>query len=613
MSYMAPEVFSDDRKKRHNKAVDLWGLGLVIQFITTGERRFETALEIGKFEDGQAWNNVSENVFDRNEDVRKLVEELVVRDPKKRSANYKKILDMLDEKELMALYMEKRRIEKEIQKKEQKVAEKKMQEEGSVREKRKLEKERQETEQKMLAENMLRKLEKERQEKEQKMLVEEEKRRQLKEKKLQEERKQEKATQEKKKLLEEERKKYQVDENEFVAICKKGDPLRKAVVARKLRVVEVLMDTEGLLINLRDKNGRTILHSATGTNEKAIVRKILSHPDIEVNPTSNKGLTPVMEATKNGKIESLQILLEDGRVDLDVEDEDEKTIENMLAKDLAPHEIVRAKELFKEARTRKGIQDGSIVRKKTAILVANCNYEKTTSLKGPKMDLEIGIRLFGAKGYKVYPIENSKDIAKDVFELIEKENLRESTEILQFVYSGHGFHQYRVEKSSFLEVEKELKDKTTTEKHFEQEGDGEDCLVNTDGTLCEELFLSWQIAAEMMEDTTICLFYNMCRNESRKDVNEKTVKEFVKTNSFGCLKGAQESGADRRTIKIFSAQLGVRSEGLNSFFKRVCEQIEESSPDGMRFEDMETYESKDQPCLIVLGGPGLANKVWPLE
>ena len=40
-----------------------------------------------------------------------------------------------------------------------------------------------------------------------------------------------------------------------------------------------------------------------------IVKLLLSHPDIDVNPVNKKGATPVMEATKNGKIESLKVIL----------------------------------------------------------------------------------------------------------------------------------------------------------------------------------------------------------------------------------------------------------------------------------------------------------------
>ena len=56
-----------------------------------------------------------------------------------------------------------------------------------------------------------------------------------------------------------------------------------------------------------DHNERTALHSATSTDLPQLVMRLLGHPDIDVNLTSKKGSTPVMEATKNGKLDSLKV------------------------------------------------------------------------------------------------------------------------------------------------------------------------------------------------------------------------------------------------------------------------------------------------------------------
>ena len=60
---------------------------------------------------------------------------------------------------------------------------------------------------------------------------------------------------------------------------------------------------------LSDLNHRTALHFATANDQPNIVKKLLSHPDIDVNVRSKKGLTPVMEATKNSKLKSLEVML----------------------------------------------------------------------------------------------------------------------------------------------------------------------------------------------------------------------------------------------------------------------------------------------------------------
>ena len=60
-------------------------------------------------------------------------------------------------------------------------------------------------------------------------------------------------------------------------------------------------------------------------------------------------------------------MLKDDRVDLDIEDEDGKILEDMLGIDLPvplpPHKIATANKIFKSARNRK---DQTVTRKKNA-------------------------------------------------------------------------------------------------------------------------------------------------------------------------------------------------------------------------------------------------------
>ena len=90
------------------------------------------------------------------------------------------------------------------------------------------------------------------------------------------------------------------------------------------------------------------------------------------------------------------------------------------------------------------------------------------------------------------------------------------------------------------------------------------------------------------------------------------MKEFVQTNTFEYKQGVQKNGADRRMVKIFSAQLGQRAEGLGSFFQRICQEIETSSPRGMKLVDMLNFDRSNQRCEIECG-PGWDDKWWPLE
>ena len=90
------------------------------------------------------------------------------------------------------------------------------------------------------------------------------------------------------------------------------------------------------------------------------------------------------------------------------------------------------------------------------------------------------------------------------------------------------------------------------------------------------------------------------------------MKEFVNINTFKYKQEVQKSGADRRMLKIFSAQLGQTSEGLGSFFQKICQHILEFSPEGMRVVEMMKFERNNQKCQIECG-PGWDDKLWPLE
>ena len=57
-----------------------------------------------------------------------------------------------------------------------------------------------------------------------------------------------------------------------------------------------------------DKNMHTALHMATANDDPEIVRKLLSHLNINTNPISKMGLTPVMLATRKGKINALEVI-----------------------------------------------------------------------------------------------------------------------------------------------------------------------------------------------------------------------------------------------------------------------------------------------------------------
>ena len=91
-------------------------------------------------------------------------------------------------------------------------------------------------------------------------------------------------------------------------------------------------------------------------------------------------------------------------------------------------------------------------------------------------------------------------------------------------------------------------------------------------------------------------------------------KEFVRIDNFELRKEAQDIGADLRMVKIFSAKLGQISKGIDSFFHRICREVLNSSPAGIKFGEMRIFDRSNQQCQIQYeGGMGWDDKLWPLE
>ena len=167
--------------------------------------------------------------------------------------------------------------------------------------------------------------------------------------------------------------------------------------------------------------------------------------------------------------------------------------------------MAMARKLFKTARSK--VQEGKRDNK-LALIVVNCDYGKSElkDLVGPHADRKLAEKLFTEKGYRTHVIEDSEKINEDVLDWIEDNQLEKTTEIFQLFYSGHGVHKSTAEKGMFYTGNNEKAD-------YRQEGEHGDCLVNCDGTLCEELLLSYQISELFKKGTELSFFYDMCRRD----------------------------------------------------------------------------------------------------
>ena len=276
-------------------------------------------------------------------------------------------------------------------------------------------------------------------------------------------------------------------------------------------------------------------------------------------------------------------------------------IGNGLTYHLPPEYISEAHKLFNAARTRAQSKKAN---NKIAVIIINSNYSKSsfTDLEGPLIDLKHAQKLFKEKGYKIHIIKDSRKINEDVLDLIEDNNLEERTEIFQLFFSGHGVFKSTAEKGMLYTGNKEKAD-------YKQEGEYGDCLVNSDGSLCEELLLAYQVSDVLNKDAQICMFYDMCRSEQKQAPIQ--TRENIIVSHFDNKMRLEESGADRRMIRIFSSQLGKTSSGTDSFFQHICQHIELSSPQGVTIVEMQGLETEKQKCSIE-AKPGWDNKIWPL-
>ena len=91
-------------------------------------------------------------------------------------------------------------------------------------------------------------------------------------------------------------------------------------------------------------------------------------------------------------------------------------------------------------------------------------------------------------------------------------------------------------------------------------------------------------------------------------------KEFLKINTFNLKMKFEDTGADLRTGKIFSAKLGQQSVDVNYFFCKICQEIDQSCPEGITFGQIRNFERKRQNCKIECeGGMGWDEQLWPLH
>ena len=102
--------------------------------------------------------------------------------------------------------------------------------------------------------------------------------------------------------------------------------------------------------------GNTALHTACLTNDSISVVQLLAAPGVDVNARDKEGMTPIMVSTRYCSVEALKLMLEDPRVDLDVREKNEMSLEELLDLNITfttAENINKCREMIKEEKNRR--------------------------------------------------------------------------------------------------------------------------------------------------------------------------------------------------------------------------------------------------------------------
>jgi ankyrin repeat protein len=182
---------------------------------------------------------------------------------------------------------------------------------------------------------------------------------------------------------------------------------------------------------------RTALHVGVQCQDLEALDILLQQVNVDCNVPDSDGLTPLMLAASQAKIEAFEKLLEDPRVNIKVRTKNCQNALDLLPAHTTQFRRLRAEKLFEAAKKRSSERTQ---KRKVAIIIANSNYEDSSgmsSLPGAKEDLE-KLTAFLEKSYKNFTIFNDENIEAKVREVME--GLPDSclpVTHFQLVYSGN--------------------------------------------------------------------------------------------------------------------------------------------------------------------------------
>jgi hypothetical protein len=262
----------------------------------------------------------------------------------------------------------------------------------------------------------------------------EEKRRKKEEQEEEEEKKREKEEQEKREKEENKKREQQEQEQLY-------EKLNTAILDEQYStMVDILQQPGYEPDEVGGEDAQTALHVAVQCEYVEAIDILLKQINVDCNVRDSNGLSPLMLAASKVKIEALERLLEDPRVNIKLRTKKNENALDLLPDKALPFQRMRAMNLFQAAAKTRNSKESQ--KRRVAVIIANSDYEESSGLStlpGAMEDLERLTAFLEEKTYHIVTIVNARDIVAEVTEVME--GLPDSclpVTHFQLVYSGNG-------------------------------------------------------------------------------------------------------------------------------------------------------------------------------
>jgi len=292
------------------------------------------------------------------------------------------------------------------------------------------------------------------------------------------------------------------------------EKMRQAIMGKDYETMHQIILEKGYRPNSTGKKDqRANLHTAVNCDDPMAISILLKQADIDTNLRTSGSYTPLMIACMKSKIEAIEVLLNDPRVDPEARSDDED-----LAKDLIPRDADQIVKTKANMLFNKAMQKGkSVYTKKgrVALLICNSEYESETqrsSLPGAKRDQK-DMEAFLEPNYTCHRINDmtNKTLVKGIKEVFQGLDPGSVTH-LQIHCVGHGVYRNSVKEGRLVGSD------GTTEVFSQQDAFG-DALVGVDGSFFTTDHVLWLVLVEgkdvLRKDAKIFCIFDVCRDATR--------------------------------------------------------------------------------------------------